>query len=51
LFSFAGYIQMYSYASFVVTSSAAGEQRPVYGGLYTTGGYGEGYFFPTWVAA
>jgi hypothetical protein len=24
---------------------------PVYGGLYMTGGYGEGYFFPTWVAA
>jgi hypothetical protein len=40
-----------TYAPFVVTSSAAGEQRPVYEGLYTTGGYGEGYFFPTWVAA
>jgi hypothetical protein len=23
----------------------------VYGGLYTIGGYDEGYFFPTWVAA
>jgi hypothetical protein len=34
---------MYSYAPFVVTSSAPREQRPIYGGLYTTGGYGEGY--------
>ena len=29
----------------------AGESRPVYGGVYTIGGYGEGYFYPTWVAA
>jgi hypothetical protein len=43
--------EQYRYALFVVTSSAVGEQRPVYGGLYTTGGYDEGYFFPTWVAA
>jgi hypothetical protein len=49
--AYADYLQMYRYAPFVVTSSAAGEQRPVYGGLYTTGGYGEGYFFPTWVTA
>jgi hypothetical protein len=42
---------MYHYAPFMVTSSMAREQRPIYGGLYTIGGYGEGYFFPTWVAA
>nr|XP_051222973.1 allergen Asp f 7 homolog [Lolium perenne] len=47
----AGHLQMYRYSPFVVTSSASGEPRPVYGGLYTVGGYGEGYFFPTWVAA
>ncbi|XP_051208138.1 uncharacterized protein [Lolium perenne] len=46
-----GHLQMYMYSPFVVTSSASGEPRPVYGGLYTVGGYGEGYFFPTWVAA
>jgi hypothetical protein len=40
---------MYSYSPFVVTSSASGEPIPVYGGLYTVGGYGEEYFFPTWV--
>jgi hypothetical protein len=32
-------------APFVVTSSADGEQRPIYEGLYTIGGYGDGYFF------
>jgi hypothetical protein len=42
---------MYRYAPFVITSSAAGEQRPIYGGLYMIGGYDEGYFFSTWVAA
>jgi hypothetical protein len=42
---------MYRYAPFMVTSLAAREQRSVYGGLYTIEGYGEGYFFPTWVAA
>nr|XP_051206417.1 uncharacterized protein LOC127321418 [Lolium perenne] len=47
----AGHLQMYRYSPFVVTSSADGEPRPIYGGLYTVGGYGEGYFFPTWVAA
>jgi hypothetical protein len=42
---------MYSYVPFVVTSSTTGEQRPIYGGLYTTRGYGERYFFPAWVTA
>jgi hypothetical protein len=45
------YLQMDRYSPFVVTSSAARASRPIYGGLYTVGGYGEGYFFPTWVAA
>ncbi|XP_051214313.1 probable aquaporin TIP4-1 [Lolium perenne] len=35
----------------MVTSSTDGEPRPIYGDLYTVEGYGEGYFFPTWVAA
>jgi hypothetical protein len=43
--------RMYRYASFVVTSLADGKQRPIYKDLYTTGGYDEGYFFPTWMAA
>jgi hypothetical protein len=47
----AGYLQMYRYFSFVVTSSADGESRHVYGDLYTIGGYSERYFFPIWVVA
>jgi hypothetical protein len=43
--------RVYQYAPFVATSSAYGEPRPVYGGLYTIGNHGEGHFFPTWVAA
>jgi hypothetical protein len=35
----------------MVTSSTDGESRPIYEGLYTIGGYGEEYFFPTWMAA
>jgi hypothetical protein len=50
MFFVAGHLQMYRYSPFVVTSSADGEPRPIYGGLYTVGGYGEGYCFPTWVA-
>jgi hypothetical protein len=42
---------MYWYTPFMVTSAAGGASRPIYGDLYTIGGYGEGYFFPTWVAA
>jgi hypothetical protein len=42
--------QMYRYSPFVVTSSADGASRSIYGGLYTVEDYGEGYFFPTWVA-
>jgi hypothetical protein len=42
---------MYRYSPFVVTSSTAGASRPIYGGLYMVGGYGDGYFFPTWVVA
>ena len=29
----------------------AGESRLVYGGVYMIGGYGEGYFYSTWMAA
>jgi hypothetical protein len=50
-FSLVGNLQMYQYAPFVVTSSADGESRPIYGGLHTVGCYGEEYFFSTWVAA
>jgi hypothetical protein len=42
---------IYSYSPFVVCILEGAEPRPVYGGLYTVGGYGEGYFFPIWVVA
>jgi hypothetical protein len=29
---------------------SGGELRPVYGGIFTVGGYDEAYLFPTWVA-
>jgi hypothetical protein len=51
LFSLIGYLQMYRYSPFMVTSSADGESQPIYGGLYMVRDYGEGYFFPTWVTA
>jgi hypothetical protein len=47
----ADYLPVYQYSPFVVVSTAGGASRPVYGGLCTTGSYGEEYFFPTWVAA
>jgi hypothetical protein len=37
------YLQ-YRYALFMVTSLADGEQRPIYGDMYTIVEYGEGYF-------
>jgi hypothetical protein len=48
---FAGYLPIHRFAPFVVLASEAGEPRPLYGGFYTIGGCGEGYFFPTWMAA
>ena len=42
---------MYGDASFMVLSTMIGESRHIYGGVYTIEGYGEGYFYPTWVAA
>jgi hypothetical protein len=35
----------------MVVTLEGGELRVVYGGLFSVGGYDEGYFFPTWVAA
>jgi hypothetical protein len=35
----------------VVLSAVVGGPRPLYGGVCTFGSYGEGYFFPTWMAA
>jgi hypothetical protein len=48
---FVGFIPRYQHPSFMVLSSEGGGPRPLYGGLYTIGGYGEGYFSPTWMAA
>jgi hypothetical protein len=50
-FYFAGYLPIYQYTPFMVISTAGGGSIPIYGGLCTTGGYGEGYFFLTWIAA
>jgi hypothetical protein len=46
-FSLAGNLQMYQYATFVVTSSSDRESRPIYRNLYMIEGYNEEYFFPT----
>jgi hypothetical protein len=35
----------------MVVSSAGGAPRPIYGGLCTFEEYGDGYFFPSWVAS
>nr|XP_045089534.1 uncharacterized protein LOC123497248 [Aegilops tauschii subsp. strangulata] len=50
LSSWKGSLQMYRDSSFMVLSTTRGESRPVYGDVYTIGGYGEGYFYPAWVA-
>ena len=50
-FSDAGYLQMYRDSLFMVLSTMHGESRAFYEGVYTIASYGEGYFYPTWVAA
>jgi hypothetical protein len=35
----------------MVVSSVDGASIPVYGGTFAVGGYDEGYFSSTWVAA
>jgi hypothetical protein len=53
-FSFAGHLPVHWYTPFMVVSSAGGASRPIYEGLYTVGVvgvYGQGYYFPSWVAA
>jgi hypothetical protein len=49
--SLAGYLPVYWYSPFVVISTEGGASRPIFGGLFTVGGYNDGYFFPSWVAA
>jgi hypothetical protein len=46
-----GHILVHSYASLMGITSAGRGSRPLYRGVFTVGGYGERYFFPTWVAA
>jgi hypothetical protein len=38
-------------ALFMVVIVAGIEQRPIYGCIYTIGGYDKGVYYPTWVAA
>jgi hypothetical protein len=42
---------VHSYASLMGATSADGALKPLYGDVFTVRGYGEGFFFPTWVAA
>jgi hypothetical protein len=50
LLSIAGYLSVYHSAPFMVVSSECGEQRPIYGGVYSVEGYDEEVYNPTWVA-
>ena len=36
---------MYNYAPFLITSTAGGASRTLYGDLLTVGAHGKGYFF------
>jgi hypothetical protein len=42
---------MYEFSPFMVAASAYGRSRPLYGDVYTGGGYGEEVYYPIWVAA
>jgi hypothetical protein len=48
-FSYAGYVPVHNFAPFMVVSSTCEEPQPVYEGVYTVEGHGEGYFYPTWM--
>jgi hypothetical protein len=39
------------FALFMVVSSAFGESRTIYEGVYTIEGLDEGLYYPTWVVA
>jgi hypothetical protein len=45
-FSFAGHLPLHNHVLFVVASTMCGLSKHVYGGVYTIGGYDDGYFFP-----
>nr|XP_051191361.1 flocculation protein FLO11-like [Lolium perenne] len=42
-----GHLQVYSFAPFMVVASASGGPRPLYGGVYTVGGNGQVFYYPT----
>jgi hypothetical protein len=42
---------MYGVAPFMVVAAMIGGLRPLYGGEFTIGGNGEGFYYTTWVAA
>nr|XP_051177523.1 uncharacterized protein LOC127292205 [Lolium perenne] len=46
-----GNLPVYGLAPFMVVASAIGGPRPLYGGVYTVGEFGQGVYYPTWVAA
>jgi hypothetical protein len=41
----------YQYSPFMVISTKGEKSRPVYGGMFTVGSYGERCFFLAWLAA
>jgi hypothetical protein len=51
LFSYAVYLPVQWFAPFMVVSSAYGELRPLYGGVYMVEGHGEGVYYPIWMTA
>ena len=42
---------MYGFDPFMGAFAACGAPIPVHGGVYAVGGFGEGYFYPSWMAA
>jgi hypothetical protein len=51
LFSYAGNLLVYGFDLFMVVASMIGGPRSLYGVVNMFRGYGEGVYYPTWVAA
>jgi hypothetical protein len=49
-FSYAGHLPAYDFDPFMVTASAPGGPRPLYGGVYTIEGNGQEVYYSTWLA-
>jgi hypothetical protein len=42
---------MYDFTPFMDLAAAYSGSRPLYGVVYTIGGYSEGFYYPKWVVA